>query len=148
MTWSELKSTVCSTVVVGAGADGWAWALATLGIVASMGSADHQTNLVRNAARPAVRKAQPSLCLSHRMRAATITWGVALPTQVLHPKGAQERSPFDRIASHEDQFCRPPARRRLCTGVAGSGERPVEPGVPWRCAADDDRCAGSSAFRR
>jgi hypothetical protein len=37
-----------------------------------MGSADHQTNFVRNAARPAVLKSQPWVSLSHRMDAATI----------------------------------------------------------------------------
>jgi hypothetical protein len=67
VTWSALNSMIWSAGASGAGvgavagAGEGAWAAFAAGAAAIIGSADHQANLVRNAARPAVRETKPAL---------------------------------------------------------------------------------------
>src|SRR4051812_29683487 len=153
MTWSALNSTVSvragAVAVVGLtwGATvGCTWDAAVAGAAAIIGSADHQTNFVRNARPSRPSQIPTGSSLSHRMSAATIARSVALPTQVWHPKGPPERSPFDRIILDEDWFRRPPARGRLCSGACRRGQGPGPFGKPRGLSAIGFRRARSSAL--
>src|SRR5689334_17699465 len=121
MTWPG--ATAGPALSVGAGA-ACSCAKAAPGTVRRSGSADHQTYFVRNAARPAVRS--PILASAYRTgfgprQSPSGSPGVALPTQVLHPKGAEERSPFTGLPHMKIAFAasRPDGDYALVLPVAG-----------------------------
>src|SRR4051812_32370008 len=100
MTLSALKATIWSGVMVAAGA-GVAGGSANAGTGRSIGSADHQTNLARNASLPRPlmtlleRAIAPRTRADNRWRRGPVA---ALPSFDEHLKGLTGRSPFQELS--------------------------------------------------